>query len=442
MESVMNKIEIGAADKLPYIRVGTAVPTAGGRTACTVPTGQSKNYGTEGSVGVSTQKIIAATRGEDAYSATTDYSKKTPIGCIGPNVFFSDLVIPTGTGGAQLANMIYSFCDPTGMKGVAKSEYNLNQNLFLYANAAGTASTVAPGTNTYFQQVQGIATGTATAKPTAAVTKAQCGVIQHVWDPIMAAQLTQGAFCCNAEYYGPDGLGRAQPYYQSGNTGAVANQGIALPTGVVAPTGTGLLSAFNPPLVGGDMSAESSPPMKELLEGQAFYAALAPSQYSLPTTSTTATTQAARAAKQRRCADAITSMMKLNKATKVDAGAGKYGFTYSAVEFPLWKVGIGAGNDPTKYTVPNGYCYANACFEDFASVGTQSTFKGTEKFGELVSGPNMGASKTGEACGLANTACAVPPTNWNGGPAVMATCYGSACTAAGILNTTGAIPVA
>merc|ERR1719359_1226530 len=440
MESVMNKIEIGAADKLPYIRVGTAVPTAGGRTACTVPTGQSKNYGTEGSVGVSTQKIIAATRGEDAYSATTDYSKKTPIGCIGPNVFFSDLVIPTGTGGAQLANMIYSFCDPTGMKGVAKSEYNLNQNLFLYANAAGTASTVAPGTNTYFQQVQGIATGTATAKPTAAVTKAQCGVIQHVWDPIMAAQLTQGAFCCNAEYYGPDGLGRAQPYYQSGNTGAVANQGIALPTGVVAPTGTGLLSAFNPPLVGGDMSAESSPgdmcpahgsgngytaktysaiyaqtspPMKELLEGQAFYAALAPSQYSLPTTSTTAATQTARAKKQKKCAEHITSMMKLNKkaeslgamvtnpadntateATATGSGTSSaaetvFDYSYSSIDFPLWKVALGAGSPAAKYTVPNGYCYANACFDDFAKVGTQSTFKGTEKLGELVKGPNM-----------------------------------------------------
>merc|ERR1712188_319014 len=115
--------------------------------------------------------------------------------------------------------------------------------------------------------------------------------------------------------------------------------------------------------------------MVELLEGQAFYAALAPSQYTLPTTSTTATTQA-------------------------DAAAGTWGFSYSAIEFPLWKVGIGDGSSPSQYTVPNGYCYANACFEDFASIGTQSTFKGTEKFGELVSGPNMGASKTGEACGL------------------------------------------
>merc|ERR1712025_881054 len=59
-----------------------------------------------------------------------------------------------------------------------------------------------------------------------------------------------------------------------------------------------------------------NPAMTELLEGQAFYAALAPSQYSIPTTSTTEETQTARAAKQKKCAEHITSMMKL---TKVDA---------------------------------------------------------------------------------------------------------------------------
>ena len=124
------------------------------------------------------------------------------------------------------------------------------------------------------------------------------------------------------------------------------------------------------------------------------------------------------------------------------AEAGKFGHSYSAINFPLWKVGIGAGTTPNQYTVPNGYCYANACFDDFAKVGTQSTFKGAEKLGQLVSGPNMAIVADNEACGRANTACAAAPTTWNGGPAVMATCYGSDCTTAGILNTTGAIPVA
>merc|ERR1711977_435967 len=409
--------------------------TSGGRTACTVPTSQSKDYGTEGSVGVSTKKIIAATRGEDAWSSTTDYSKKTPIGCIGPNVFFGDIAIPTG-GSGQLASMVYSFCDPTGMKGVARSEYNINQNLYLYANAAGTQSTQAPVTNTYFQTVSGVASSATTAKPTSGFTKATCGVIQHVWDPVMAAQLTEGAFCCNAEYYGPDGVGRAKPYYQSGDTGAATGKAIALPTGVVDPKGTGDIAAFNPPLTGGDMSAESSPgdmcPAHGSGNGytQKTYGSIliAPSQYSLPTTSTTTATQTANAKKQKKCAERITSMMKLNKkaeslgavlasasdstATETSAtgAAGtaasetNFDYGYSSIDFPLWKVALGAGSPAAKYTVPNGYCYANACFDDFAKVGTQSTFKGTEKLGELVSGPNMAAPKDAStACGHANS---------------------------------------
>merc|ERR1712057_36907 len=191
-------------------------------------------------------------------------------------------------------------------------------------------------------------------------------------------------------------------------------------------------------------AAQTNPAMVELLEGQAFYAALAPSQYSLPTTSSTATTQTARTAKQKQCATHITSMMKVNKATAVTAEAGKFGHSYSAINFPLWKVGIGAGNTPNQYTVPNGYCYANAYFDDFAKVGTQSTFKGAEKLGQLVRGPNMASIDAGgSACGRANTACAAAPATWNGGPAEMNKlgCTATSCDAAGILATTGAIPV-
>merc|ERR1711977_84613 len=173
---------------------------------------------------------------------------------------------------------------------------------------------------------------------TSALSALQAASINRVWDPILAAQLTQGATCCAAQYYGTAGV--ARPAINKGGTAD------GMP-----------VSGFVPPLSGGDMAAEVStggmcpahskgttgsgtvgnaaqtnPAMVELLEGQAFYAALAPSQYSLPTTSSTATTQAARAAKQRKCADAITSMMKLNKKAKVDAAAGAFGFSYSAVE--------------------------------------------------------------------------------------------------------------
>merc|ERR1739848_581661 len=124
------------------------------------------------------------------------------------------------------------------------------------------------------------------------------------------------------------------------------------------------------------------------------------------------------------------------------AAASVFKYSYSAVEFPLWKVAIGA-SDNAVFTVPNGYCYANACLDDFAKVGTQSTFKGTEKLGELVKGPNMAVVDATTACGRANVACAAAPATWNGGPAVMnkVGCTATTCTAAGILNTTGAIPV-
>merc|ERR1711977_526600 len=108
-----------------------------------------------------------------------------------------------------------------------------------------------------------------------------------------------------------------------------------------------------------------NPALKELLEGQAFYAALAPSQYDIPTTSTTAATQTANAKKQKMCAEHITDMMKLSKVAANTPGTGAAGTistfanSYSAVEFPLWKVAVGA-SDSAVYTVPSGYCYANA----------------------------------------------------------------------------------
>merc|ERR1712072_422284 len=114
---------------------------------------------------------------------------------------------------------------------------------------------------------------------------------------------TEGGMCCDAEYYSANGVGR----------------------GTVSEVGA--ISAYNPPLTGGDMSAETSPGVMcpahskddgystttvgnvdqdnpaetELLEGQAFYVSLAPSQFSLPTTSTTAATQKANEAKQKQC---------------------------------------------------------------------------------------------------------------------------------------------
>jgi len=442
MESVMNPISQAAAASAPYVVQGTAA-LAGGNAV---------NPATQ--IATSNSAITAATRGEANYVAGSDYSKKTPTGCIGPDVYFS---APQATI-ANSKKMVYAFCNPKGYKGVAVSTNTLAQNINLYTQADGAT---AGGIDTYAKAVL------AATHTYATITADEGTIMRDVWDPIMAAQLTDGAFCCAALYYGPDGTGRAQPYYAAGGSAV---------TGVTLPTGTGLLSSFAPPLSGGDMTSVTSPgtmcpahgsgngktaktvanigldnpALKELLEGQAFYAALAPSQYDIPITSTTATTQAARTKKQRMCAEHITGMMKLNKVAANTPGTGGAGTAstfqnaYSAVEFPLWKVAIGP-SDAAVFTVPNGYCYANACFDDFAKVGTQSTFKGTEKLGELVSGPNMAViDATPTACGRANVACATAPATWNGGPAVMNKlgCTATTCTAAGILNTTGAIPVA
>merc|ERR1711869_110185 len=125
------------------------------------------------------------------------------------------------------------------------------------------------------------------------ITTAQAAAMSRVWDPVMAAQLTRGGMCCDALYYGDAGVGR--------------------PT--IAEVGS--VSEFEPPLAGGVMAAESpvgtmcpmhgsgngyststvgnvnqvNPKETLLLEGQAFYVSLAPSQYSLPLTSTTDETQ-------------------------------------------------------------------------------------------------------------------------------------------------------
>merc|ERR1712216_298034 len=101
-----------------------------------------------------------------------------------------------------------------------------------------------------------------------------------------------------------------------------------------------------------------------------------------------------------------------------------------AISFPLWKVGIGGNvnyGGQTDYFVPSGYCYANACFEDFAEVGTQESFKGKTKLSALVKGPDMSSAPTSASapstsCGRANAACGVAPSTWTGSPAEFKKC--------------------
>jgi hypothetical protein len=128
-----------------------------------------------------------------------------------------------------------------------------------------------------------------------------------------------------------------------------------------------------------------------------------------------------------------------------------------AVQFPLWKVGIGGTTtygSQTDYFVPSGYCYANACFQDFAGVGTQSTFLGTAKLASLVKSPDMASAPVTASpttgVGRANKACAAAPTGWTGAAAEFKPCPltqvngagASTCTTAQIQAQTGRIPVA
>ena len=114
-------------------------------------------------------------------------------------------------------------------------------------------------------------------------------------------------------------------------------------------------------------------------------------------------------------------------------GAAARGYRTIAIDYPMWKVKIGqtaAGSGGLDYFVPNGYCYANACFEDFADVGLTSAYKGKTKLAALVKSPDMSSnpttvgtapSATG-ACGRANKACAAAPTGWTGAAAVFEGC--------------------
>merc|ERR1711934_165198 len=87
-----------------------------------------------------------------------------------------------------------------------------------------------------------------------------------------------------------------------------------------------------PPMVGGDMVAATSPgtmydgsssvtglseiknpDQVDQLEGQAFYAVMAPMQYTLQTTSTTWAVQKARADKQKVCAETLLQILVMSR---------------------------------------------------------------------------------------------------------------------------------
>merc|ERR1712144_39080 len=201
----------------------------------------------------------------------------------------------------------------------------------------------------------------------AGVNNGQNGVsldLTKFWDPITAAQASGGAFCCGALYYGTDGLGRGIPTNDPPIV-AVTKNSAFLPTPLIGaamereivPGGVCTGEVANNAKMAG-LSEATNVKEKEQLEGQAFYAVLAPSQYVLPKVNSVATTQAANEARQKKCSETVTNMLRMNRvsagtstsaatcdpysipgvSTDVCTGTG-----YSAVEYPLWMVGIGGG---------------------------------------------------------------------------------------------------
>merc|ERR1711937_534323 len=64
-------------------------------------------------------KGTAALRGQTEFVTTEDfYKKKTPIGCIGRDVRFSDITVTI----ESTKNMVYTFCDPSGYKGASNPD--------------------------------------------------------------------------------------------------------------------------------------------------------------------------------------------------------------------------------------------------------------------------------------------------------------------------------
>merc|ERR1711959_737384 len=397
--------------------------------------------------GLTNDQIRKATRGI-AQTGDVPAITVTPTACIGPDVIFNDVPnsgTATGVGGANAAAEAPAFgvalCDPNGIK---------PENIAGVVGPAG-ADLVLPipaPTQTYAQNKLWYS-GAAGANAAGGLRNGVLLGVQKFWDPITAAQASGGAFCCDALYYSKDGIGR-------GSVGAnppiveVTKNADFKPVPFVG-------ASMDPQVVPGGVCTDGKPTTsvkeglsaaknveeEEFLEGQAFYASLAPSQYVLPKVNSVAVTQTANAAKQKKCAQTLTKMLKMNKvsagtvtddakclttarvtATTANQGLGSNaactGTGYSAVESPLWLVGIGGGTSPASYAVPNGYCYANACLEDFAAVGTATAFKGVQKLSTLQGSPDMASNPTTEtnACVRANAACAAAPAGWNGGPTI------------------------
>merc|ERR1739847_164351 len=272
--------------------------------------------------------ILKATRGIPQ-SGTAPAITATPTACIGPDVFFNNVLnsgiatgVPVAGAAALTAQQAVALCDPNGC---------VPGQDCVGAPAGGGVADKAVGTTTAngaipipsatrtFAQNQDFYSGVQ-----GAAGVIQAGVklnVQKFWDPITAAQASGGAFCCAALYYGSDGLGRGSAAADPPILEVTKNADFK-PTPLVGAqmdlqvTPGGVCTDGKPTTsVKEGLSAAVNVEQEEFLEGQAFYACLAPSQYVLPKVNSVAVTQTANAAKQKKCAQTLTKMLKMNQVT-------------------------------------------------------------------------------------------------------------------------------
>merc|ERR1711977_734766 len=274
----------------------------------------------------------------------------TPTACIGPSVIFND-VINSGKADGVFTVKVgqgVALCDPQGLIPTA--------TIAASSSADVVTQNALPSASQTYAQNKAWYSGTGTS------AKGVPLGIQKFWDPITAAQASGGAFCCDALYYGSDGLGRGTPTNDPPIVDVTKNAdfkpvpllGAALEKAVVPG---GVCTDGKPTTaVKEGLSDAKNVEEEEYLEGQAFYACVAPSMYVLPKVNSVAVTQAANAAKQKKCAETLTNMLRMNRVTagistesttctdgglviagKAAAASNNYctGTGYSAVDYPL-----------------------------------------------------------------------------------------------------------
>merc|ERR1711981_1447739 len=415
---------------------GTFPANAGGATGCGVFTGIPAAGATAAAGigklcgGLTNSQIQRATRGIASVSGTgtgpTVAANSPPIACISSSVCFNDILVPaTNAAPAAIAggaitlsgnSRCVRLCDPKGAPALAGT----NDQTYVQRKTAYLTN----------RMQSPVAAAFLTNAAAAAVGSTGSGY----WDPITAAQASLGGFCCDAQYYSKDGIGR-----DAANYGTLATTVNRVGTTATIPDGTGPQNAgvqvgflpnnqFTTQFTGDTMALEESPgvmcPVSSTggvkgvskyvnpqqvyqLEGQAFYAVMAGMQRAIASpVGVQSATQTTNAARQKKCSETITKMMKMNgvSASTDTTGNGPGGAVCtvkdafsavqttsqqycrgtdkSAIQFPVWSVAIGAGTatSVTKYNVPNGYCYANKCFDDLMTVGTEPGFKGVNKY--------------------------------------------------------------